>query len=154
MPRTRPHEFWCSGCEKIRTKDDFLYRGNGKRRPYCNDCRKSQAKSYWHERGGKENKQRYRKTEKGKSVTKKIKENKIANDPLFRVKVKARAKVYNEIRSRRLPKATDCICTDCGRNANEYDHHLGYDRKNWLNVEPVCWFCHSKRTRKNAPSIR
>ncbi len=45
-----------------------------------------------------------------------------------------------------LPKASARRCVDCGLAAHDYDHYLGYERENWLSVEPVCRSCHAKRT--------
>jgi hypothetical protein len=41
-----------------------------------------------------------------------------------------------------LPRPNDLRCTDCGNNAQEYDHR---DYSKPLDVEPVCCSCNRKR---------
>lgn len=58
---------------------------------------------------------------------------------------RAREKVKDAIRRGDLARASDCMCTDCGKPADAYDHAAGYD--NPLDVEPVCHECHGRRSR-------
>jgi hypothetical protein len=52
-------------------------------------------------------------------------------------------------------------CVDCGHvwieneRRHEYDHYLGYDKENWLDVQSVCTTCHADRekVRRNNASI-
>lgn len=44
-----------------------------------------------------------------------------------------------------MPPARDSICTDCPRQAAEYDHYLGYSKEHRYDVQPVCKSCHVKR---------
>lgn len=104
-------------------------------------------KSYWNERGGREKKKEYLK-ENGIRVDRLKQENAKSKDPMYFIKKQARYTVYNQTRTGKLPRAKDLSCVDCGNMANEYDHHMGYDEENWLNVEPVCYNCHQKRTQK------
>ena len=62
-------------------------------------------------------------------------------------KVAARHRVNYAVQEGRLPRASTLLCTDCGRPASEYDHHLGYDRSVALAVQPVCKPCHTVRAR-------
>ena len=57
----------------------------------------------------------------------------------------AQAAVYNAVKKGLLPSAKGCSCTDCGKSATEYDHYLGYEVCDRLNVQPVCSSCHAKR---------
>ena len=63
-------------------------------------------------------------------------------------RVKARILVNLNVRKGILPHVTTLKCIDCGNNAEQYDHHKGYDKKNWLNIQPVCMKCHVTRHRK------
>ena len=54
----------------------------------------------------------------------------------------ARSKVKVYADRGKIPKATDCICTDCGIQAEEY-HHEDYSKA--LEVIPLCKPCHRKR---------
>lgn len=58
---------------------------------------------------------------------------------------KARVAVARAKKAGRLPKASDLLCVDCGRQAQEYDHYLGYNEEHWLDVQPVCKPCHERR---------
>lgn len=51
---------------------------------------------------------------------------------------RAHAEVSRAVRSGTLPPVTSQRCFDCGAVATAYDHHMGYARKNWLDVQPVC----------------
>lgn len=60
-------------------------------------------------------------------------------------KVKAHDRVKRAIDSGRIPKAREHICSECGeRQARHYHHHKGYAPEYWLDVVPVCTFCHPK----------
>lgn len=47
-----------------------------------------------------------------------------------------------------LPDPVNCICVDCGRNAECYDHR---DYSKPLDVDPVCLGCNSRRGRGDMP---
>lgn len=66
--------------------------------------------------------------------------------PAKDIKVKARCAVNHAVRMGRLARPRTLPCIDCGNPAREYDHHLGYDLVNHLNVQPVCAKCHKIRT--------
>ena len=51
---------------------------------------------------------------------------------------RASAAVGQAIKQRKLPHPTSLKCVDCGAIATSYDHHLGYGRDHWLDVQPVC----------------
>lgn len=67
-------------------------------------------------------------------------------------KTQARNSVRKQVRKGRLPHARTVPCTDCGHIGDnyrhEYDHFLGYDAINHLNVQCVCQPCHRKRERQ------
>ena len=65
-------------------------------------------------------------------------------------KVKARNVVTHPIRDGKLPRAKDVVCIDCLLPAQRWDHHKGYAKENWLNVQPVCRFCCAKREKARA----
>lgn len=52
------------------------------------------------------------------------------------------AKVHAQIRSGAIPRASDLVCVDCGKQAFDYDHR-SYLKP--LDVEPVCRSCNQKR---------
>lgn len=63
-----------------------------------------------------------------------------------KTKCMARGKVNWAVATGKIPKATLLFCSDCGNKAKWYDHYLGYEKKNWLSVQPVCIPCSFKRS--------
>jgi len=55
--------------------------------------------------------------------------------------------VKDAIRSRQLPPAKECVCADCGGQAQHY-HHESYAPEHRLDVVPLCASCHKKRHAK------
>jgi hypothetical protein len=43
-----------------------------------------------------------------------------------------------------MPAASTLPCAECGGKANQYHHHLGYEREHREHVLPVCGPCHRK----------
>lgn len=62
-------------------------------------------------------------------------------------RVMARMMVWWHVKTGRLPHATTLTCHDCGGQARERDHHLGYEQEHWLHTQPVCRPYHAARTR-------
>lgn len=60
----------------------------------------------------------------------------------------ARRRVNYMVERGDIPKASERRCVDCGHQAEEYDHHNGYDADHHLEVEPVCKPCHVERERQ------
>ena len=58
----------------------------------------------------------------------------------------ARRRLKTAQRSGLVRKAAFYHCVDCGKQAKEYDHYLGYAEVHALVVHPVCRSCHVKRT--------
>lgn len=44
-----------------------------------------------------------------------------------------------------LPVVSSQACVDCGGQAAEWDHHLGYAPEHRLSVQPRCRTCHKRR---------
>lgn len=167
MPRKRPHEFWCKLCDKILTPNDFWYNKLGIRFARCKRCDYNLKQSRRiSKRNGIDN--RYRKNENLCSRCNLIKAPKdfyysreryylcktcaqleskeYYYDKKNKSKILARICVREEIRKGNMPPAKLLQCFDCGKPANEYDHHLGYNEAHWLSVQPVCYSCHKHRT--------
>lgn len=60
-------------------------------------------------------------------------------------KVSARRLIQAMVHRGAMPSATSKCCVDCGNQAQEYDHYMGYEREARYMVEPVCRECHRKR---------
>jgi hypothetical protein len=54
----------------------------------------------------------------------------------------ATAEVAKAVRKGLIPPAKALLCTDCGKQASDYDHR---DYNTPLAVEPVCRSCNKKR---------
>ena len=56
---------------------------------------------------------------------------------------KARQFLHDEIKAGRIQKANSFICSNCKiKQAEQYHHHKGYAKENWLDVVPLCIKCH------------
>jgi Protein of unknown function (DUF1778) len=70
---------------------------------------------------------------------------------------RAHAAVRRAIVRGELLPATSLPCADCGADATNYHHHLGYAPEHWLAVVAVCgrchWRRHPRRARPKAPSV-
>jgi hypothetical protein len=86
-----------------------------------------------------ENARRFAATECGKAAARRSRAKYVENNG---DKVKARSVVNHAIESGKLPEPDSLDCAGCGRPADEYHHHKGYDAENWLNVVAVCKGCH------------
>jgi len=54
----------------------------------------------------------------------------------------ARNTVHRAITRGEIQPISTQICNNCGESAQEYHHHLGYAKKHWLDVIPLCKSCH------------
>ena len=67
-------------------------------------------------------------------------------------KMKARAAINYQVRTKERPHPNVLPCTDCGHEwsegerRHEYDHYLGYAAEHHYSVQPVCTICHAHRT--------
>jgi hypothetical protein len=55
---------------------------------------------------------------------------------------KAREALNRAVKNGNIPRAKTLECSICGKGATQY-HHPNYDKSEWLNVVPVCGFCHN-----------
>lgn len=46
------------------------------------------------------------------------------------------------IRKGAIPKVSECLCSQCGKAAEDYHHPNGYDPGHELDVVPLCKSCH------------
>lgn len=54
----------------------------------------------------------------------------------------ARKKCWYAVKTGKLPRPDTLPCIRCGKTAEQYHHHNGYDRAHVLDVVPVCRLCH------------
>ena len=106
---------WCTVCKQWRPQELFgidKYRGSGLRAP-CFTC------SRVHQR-----KQRR------------------CLAPSKNIQQKAAYTVNRAIKKGYLADPKSLPCINCGNQAENYHHHLGYDRNHWLDVQALCKKCH------------
>ena len=118
----------CAKCKEIKESCDFhknKSRHNGLS-DYCKNCTKQYNQSI----RGKQAQRRYFQTTKGKQRYKRYGK----NNP---EKTKARYKVNYAIKSGKLLPARHYWCA-CGKQAEQYHHHLGYEPEHQFDVIPVC----------------
>jgi hypothetical protein len=69
------------------------------------------------------------------------------------------AAVQNAVEAGRLTPVSDQRCADCGREAQAYHHHHGYEPEHLLDVVALCDRCHGRRhaalrpKRERAPKV-
>ena len=79
---------------------------------------------------------KYRKTEKGKMGQKRF----LILHPNY---IKIHSLISNAIQNGKIQKPSFYKCI-CGKQAEQYHHHKGYEPEHWLDVIPVCKKCHYK----------
>ena len=123
---------------------------------YCRVCQAESSRKYNHSDKGKTRIVRYKSAEEFKSKNKvwQKKYSQTGNGILSnRKKVikyqvdnpavkKAHDAIYYARKIGKIPSPEALQCLECGNQAKEYHHHLGYAKENRLNVIPLCIPCH------------
>lgn len=131
----------CKSCDVIATK---AYRS----RPEVKAARQARLSKYRKTDRHKETvavyekkRSAWRKTEEGRAVRRnRLKEYRLAN----KEKDRARVEVARNVKAGKMSRVTSLQCERCGKQAQEYHHHKGYDKCNWLDVIPLCCECHKE----------
>jgi len=89
--------------------------------------------------------EKYHKTEKGKVVQRAALKRFHACHPNH---IKAKQTVNNAIRAGKLPRPDTLLCHYCPKPAQQYHHWRGYEPECWLDVVPVCNYCHVKERKR------
>lgn len=156
----------CTECKQLKDLNSFSP-GNAKfdRHSRCKECNakiakeyrktkrgKEYQKQYWKSDRGKRVLSRYKTSEKGKQAGRKYTQSKNGKEKLRqytqskrredKARFQARAAVNNAVRSGKLPKVSTQKCISCYKNAQDYHHHKGHNKENWLDVIPMCRKCH------------
>jgi hypothetical protein len=142
----------CTSCLETRPIDQFGQQKRGLlgKRSKCKSCVKQYNHKYSTERWKNDHEFRERKIkmslewvaknpEKRAAIAKNRNKKALSTHP---DKVRARALVNQRVRFKRIPKACELNCCNCGAQAQQYHHHMGYDWDNRYNVVPVCIPCH------------
>ena len=145
----------CSKCRELKPFDSF-HRNKVMADGYANqciECFRETHKAYRDSEKGQARQARYGASEKGKQVhlgacrawrqTEKGKAYYKSYYERCKYKNRARGRVFDAVRSGRMPPAKELLCTHCGQPALEYHHHNGYDDKHSFDVIPLCKACHT-----------
>lgn len=122
----------------------------------CRECQQAERKK-WHaanksRNNAKSKRWRIRNRVRAIALTKKWKAanseaNKI-HDKRTRKKhpkrTQARARIGDLVHRGKIPAAKTLECAECGKQAQQYHHHLGYAPEYQEDVVPVCLDCHAK----------
>lgn len=81
----------------------------------------------------------YLQTEKGKETHRKASERYRAK---YKAKCRARKAVNYAVEKGQILPVKTQMCVECGKPAQEYHHHKGYDQEHWFDVIPLCAMCH------------
>lgn len=143
----------CSKCKQEKPITEFhkdKYRPDGFT-TQCKECRlkkkyeydktsAAKAKAAQHRKTAKYKvrRSRYQKTEKAKATRRRY-------EKTHRAVLNAGQTVHRAIKVGKLKPVYECKCFYCEEKAQEYHHYLGYEKKHWLSVLPLCRSCHIKR---------
>jgi len=144
----------CTICHKVKSLDDFgvNLRGLGGKRSQCRVCIGAYNSKYSKERLARDPEFREKKNsaaiqwaqnnpEKRSAIAIRRNEKELSVSP---EKVRARALVNQRVRFGRTLRASDCACSECGKQAAHYHHHNGYSFEFRYDVVPVCAECHKR----------
>lgn len=128
--RTKPAgvQYWCKKCMDI-LHYKYIKTPHGK----------AVQDKHTHSVKFKATQMAYRQTATGKSNLTKSNAKYARNNPNKR---KAKDAIHTQTRNGNMPLVTECQCTQCGKNAKQYHHYLGYEPEHWLDVIPLCRICH------------
>ena len=135
----------CTVCGIEKPLTDYLKTKAGLYGRYsiCKPCKNERTKRYLSTPRGKRARlranKRYYKTKRGKEQ--RAKDQRIYVDSFPEKHLAHRAISYAVMRGK-LPHIRSCTCTLCGKQACHYHHHRGYEKRNRLNVLPLCNGCH------------
>ena len=96
---------------------------------------KAQMRAYRQSKKGREAAARYAKSGARAAVMARYFQNN-------RAACNARKLIWSRIASKKMPQASQCICSMCGNQADHYHHHNGYDKDHVLDIIPLCHSCH------------
>jgi hypothetical protein len=135
----------CSKCKKIKPVSDF-HRQTKRKRGYAYDCKEccSKYRREYHLKNkdyvNEVNKKYYQLHKE------KIAKHYVGNGK-YTQKHRARQATNSAVRDGKLPNVSTLKCVDCGNDAQQYHHHKGYAKKQYLEVIPLCVYCHIDRDR-------
>ncbi len=141
----------CHKCKRKKPLSQF-YLDKGHYSSPCKQCRNVQHQQYKRTEKGQLTERKYQCGELGRKAQKRARQkfqytNKYKISYLrycrkYPERRRAKGAVNNAIQRGKLPRPDSKQCSLCPKQAEQYHHHLGYDRKHWLDVIPACHSCH------------
>lgn len=137
----------CQSCEQIKSYSEF-YKNKTEKDGFQRRCKEC-CKIYERTTQYRIVRNRYRKTLKGQVANKRYNTSEKAKNrrheyyERYPERNRARGTVFNAIMAKKLLPPTVLKCS-CGFQAQQYHHYKGYNKKNWLEVTPLCIKCHIK----------
>lgn len=151
----------CTKCGKTFPATTEYFDKNGKcLRSHCKPCRHQVCREYNNRQEVKRRHAEYAKEyyannseqlKEGSAAYQKTEQGKInasARRKKNRFKHRAQKAVFRAVIHGEIPYVRTQQCLKCGKSASEYHHYLGYERKHWLDVIPLCKRCHADIHRK------
>lgn len=135
----------CNTCNQEKSTSDYHKNKSNKDGldRCCKDCRKIANANYHSTDKGKEAARRAWMSEKGKATSRR------SFEKIRGTNIKAaRNAVAVAVRKGTLPNIKKQICSSCGGQAKQYHHHHGYEPSAWLDVVPLCVYCHVREEGK------
>ncbi len=126
----------CPGCIEIKTLRDYYFdKRYGSFTKICKECVKRAATARFHNNREAVYEQRKPRRREYLKVVRRTNEE-------ARLKDSAR-----KAAKRYFGTATMKRCANCGKQAEQWHHHNGYEKDHWLDVTPLCIPCHQAADR-------
>ncbi len=139
----------CWKCKEVKPLDRFCKskRYKDKHDNMCKICNNRRSSLHARTPQRKASLKQYEQTLKGKQTRSKIGKRYKERFPLQR---KAKNAVNHAVTAGKLLNINSLFCIVCFRNicfepAKQYHHYLGYKRKHWFDVIPLCIKCHKSQ---------
>ena len=140
----------CVSCKQSLLLTSFYKNKNYKSgcQSYCKKCSHLRVKAYRRSENGRQYQKDYSRSKKQKAYQQSEAYKKSHRLAVKRWKNKNKqkdktiAQVNYAIRSGKITKPSTYLCK-CGKPAEHYHHYLGYERKHWRDIIPICHLCHN-----------
>lgn len=137
-------------CRKCSNRKQNAKKLTDKHREYEREYRKRPSqiitkRNYENSEKCLEYRRKYRASERFKEIQRNFQRNRRAR---YKKEMAAHAEILRLINAGLLSPPSSYHCRICWSIAENYHHHRGYDKKNVLDITPVCVKCHAKIHRR------
>ncbi len=143
----------CNACMRevraayLATETGKLKRHNSQRKYQASDKGQATRAAYARTPKARAQRREYAKTAKGKlshDLSRKKWRARIRETREGRLRTQAITAVRDAVRRGDLAAIASCFCKQCEKPAAHYHHDLGYERRYWLHIVPLCIRCHEQ----------